>query len=160
MQNSQYPIPEGKSETCKRTTSAPSTLLFFSLLKYLLFISSDMPSIPLFAVILYTICKLLRYIQIHRYREVDFRMKRSNFIFSVLPTSAAGLCDGLGVTSSRGQESRSTIFIKRPMSNINQLKKLCAEKAVESIKSGMVVGLGTGSTAYYAGRRHNLCMFI
>ncbi|HET54300.1 MAG TPA: ribose 5-phosphate isomerase A, partial [Ignavibacteria bacterium] len=31
-----------------------------------------------------------------------------------------------------------------------ELKKQAAEKAVEQIKSGMVVGLGTGSTAYFA----------
>ena len=37
------------------------------------------------------------------------------------------------------------------MSAVNSLKKACAEKAVESVKSGMVVGLGTGSTAYFAG---------
>ncbi|WP_138751269.1 ribose-5-phosphate isomerase RpiA [Paenibacillus sinopodophylli] len=29
-------------------------------------------------------------------------------------------------------------------------KRIAAEKAVESIKDGMIVGLGTGSTAYYA----------
>ncbi|PKL83149.1 MAG: ribose 5-phosphate isomerase A [Ignavibacteriae bacterium HGW-Ignavibacteriae-3] len=34
--------------------------------------------------------------------------------------------------------------------DINQLKKLAAEKAVDEIKSGMVVGLGTGSTVQYA----------
>jgi ribose 5-phosphate isomerase len=37
------------------------------------------------------------------------------------------------------------------MNAVAQLKKLCAEKAVESVSSGMVVGLGTGSTAYFAG---------
>lgn len=30
------------------------------------------------------------------------------------------------------------------------LKRLAAEKAVEQVKSGMIVGLGTGSTAYWA----------
>ncbi len=34
--------------------------------------------------------------------------------------------------------------------DINQLKKLAAEKAVEEISSGMVVGLGTGSTVQFA----------
>lgn len=34
--------------------------------------------------------------------------------------------------------------------NINELKKQAAEKAVEQIKSGMVIGLGTGSTANFA----------
>lgn len=34
--------------------------------------------------------------------------------------------------------------------NSEQLKKLAAEKAVEEIKSGMIVGLGTGSTVHYA----------
>ena len=33
---------------------------------------------------------------------------------------------------------------------INQLKKLAAEKAVEEILSGMIVGLGTGSTVQFA----------
>ncbi len=33
---------------------------------------------------------------------------------------------------------------------IEQQKKIAAEKAVEQIKSGMVLGLGTGSTASYA----------
>lgn len=34
--------------------------------------------------------------------------------------------------------------------NSEQLKKLAAEKAVEEIKSGMILGLGTGSTVHYA----------
>ena len=34
--------------------------------------------------------------------------------------------------------------------NIDDLKRQAAEKAVEFVKSGMVVGLGTGSTAVYA----------
>ncbi len=34
--------------------------------------------------------------------------------------------------------------------DIEQLKKLAAEKAVEQVKSGMVLGLGTGSTTRYA----------
>ena len=34
--------------------------------------------------------------------------------------------------------------------DMNQLKKQAAEKAVEQIQSGMVVGLGTGSTAKFA----------
>ncbi|MBI5730878.1 MAG: ribose 5-phosphate isomerase A [Ignavibacteriales bacterium] len=34
--------------------------------------------------------------------------------------------------------------------NINELKKLAAEKAVEEISSGMIVGLGTGSTVQFA----------
>lgn len=33
---------------------------------------------------------------------------------------------------------------------INQLKKLAAEKAVEEISSGMIVGLGSGTTIQYA----------
>ncbi|MBK8944032.1 MAG: ribose-5-phosphate isomerase RpiA [Ignavibacteriae bacterium] len=33
---------------------------------------------------------------------------------------------------------------------IEQFKKLAAEKAVEEIQSGMVIGLGSGSTFYYA----------
>jgi len=34
--------------------------------------------------------------------------------------------------------------------NTENQKKIAAEKATESVKSGMVVGLGTGSTVYYA----------
>jgi ribose 5-phosphate isomerase A len=34
-----------------------------------------------------------------------------------------------------------------------ELKKLCAEKAVEQIKDGMTIGLGTGSTVEYALRK-------
>lgn len=37
--------------------------------------------------------------------------------------------------------------------NLEQYKKQAAEKAVESVVSGMVVGLGTGSTAVYATRK-------
>ncbi|MEI6222809.1 MAG: ribose-5-phosphate isomerase RpiA [bacterium] len=39
--------------------------------------------------------------------------------------------------------------MSKPLSQ-EELKKLAAEKAVESIKSGMLVGLGTGSTVKYA----------
>lgn len=35
----------------------------------------------------------------------------------------------------------------------DRLKKLAAEKAVESVENGMVVGLGTGSTAYFVVER-------
>ena len=31
-----------------------------------------------------------------------------------------------------------------------RLKELAAEKAVEEVRSGMILGLGTGSTIYYA----------
>ena len=34
--------------------------------------------------------------------------------------------------------------------NTENLKKIAAEKATENIESGMIVGLGTGSTVYYA----------
>ena len=34
--------------------------------------------------------------------------------------------------------------------NINEQKKLAAEKAVEEIESGMIIGLGTGSTVQFA----------
>ncbi len=36
------------------------------------------------------------------------------------------------------------------MNDKESLKKIAAEKAVESLKDGMIVGLGTGSTVYYA----------
>ena len=39
------------------------------------------------------------------------------------------------------------------MTDIETLKQQAAERAVESVRSGMVVGLGTGSTAVYAVRR-------
>lgn len=42
-----------------------------------------------------------------------------------------------------------TVTIEKMM-NINDLKKLAAEKAVEEIKDGMVIGLGTGSTFQFA----------
>lgn len=34
--------------------------------------------------------------------------------------------------------------------NMNELKKKAAVEAVKQVKSGNVVGLGTGSTAYFA----------
>lgn len=34
--------------------------------------------------------------------------------------------------------------------NIERLKQIAAEKATEDIREGMIVGLGTGSTVYYA----------
>ena len=36
------------------------------------------------------------------------------------------------------------------MMNTENLKKIAAEKATESVQSGMIIGLGTGSTVYYA----------
>lgn len=36
------------------------------------------------------------------------------------------------------------------MVDVNDLKKLAAERAVNFVESGMVIGLGTGSTAMYA----------
>jgi ribose 5-phosphate isomerase A len=39
------------------------------------------------------------------------------------------------------------------VTDLGELKRLAAERAVEHIQSGMVVGLGTGSTAAYAVRR-------
>jgi len=37
--------------------------------------------------------------------------------------------------------------------DVSRLKRLAAERAVDHIRGGMVVGLGTGSTVYYAIRR-------
>ena len=34
--------------------------------------------------------------------------------------------------------------------NTETQKKIAAEKAAEAVRSGMIVGLGTGSTVYYA----------
>ena len=45
-----------------------------------------------------------------------------------------------------GQFSGTLICIM----NTEDQKKIAAEKATENVKSGMVVGLGTGSTVYYA----------
>lgn len=39
------------------------------------------------------------------------------------------------------------------MNTVDELKKSAAEHAVNFIESGMIVGLGTGSTAYYAIKR-------
>ncbi len=39
------------------------------------------------------------------------------------------------------------------MNEQDKLKKIAAEKAVESVESGMVLGLGTGSTVYFALKR-------
>ena len=39
------------------------------------------------------------------------------------------------------------------MNELAELKRLAAEQAVEHIQSGMIVGLGTGSTAVFAVRR-------
>ena len=39
------------------------------------------------------------------------------------------------------------------MADSETLKRQAAERAVEQVRSGMVVGLGTGSTAVYAVRR-------
>jgi ribose 5-phosphate isomerase A len=39
------------------------------------------------------------------------------------------------------------------MADVEDLKRQAAERAVEYVRSGMVVGLGTGSTAVYAVRR-------
>lgn len=36
--------------------------------------------------------------------------------------------------------------------DLDQLKRVAAEKAVESVRSGMIIGLGTGSTAIHATR--------
>ncbi|ESQ32300.1 hypothetical protein EUTSA_v10004764mg [Eutrema salsugineum] len=52
-------------------------------------------------------------------------------------------------TSSRTSVSFSVKAQSVALSQ-DDLKKLAAEKAVESIKSGMVLGLGTGSTAAFA----------
>lgn len=39
---------------------------------------------------------------------------------------------------------------QKKVNDISDLKKRAAEKAVESVRSGMVIGLGTGSTAVFA----------
>ena len=41
-------------------------------------------------------------------------------------------------------------LILRKIMDINQLKKLAAERAVEEISSGMIIGLGSGSTVQFA----------
>lgn len=42
------------------------------------------------------------------------------------------------------------LALEKKLMNINELKKLAAEKAVEEISSEMVIGLGTGSTVQFA----------
>ena len=45
------------------------------------------------------------------------------------------------------------VTIKRPVYEQDELKQQAAWKAVEYVQSGMVVGLGTGSTAAFAVER-------
>ncbi|KAI3979436.1 hypothetical protein MKX01_001628 [Papaver californicum] len=47
----------------------------------------------------------------------------------------------------------STISSPEPVVTQDELKKIAAYKAVEYVESGMVLGLGTGSTAYHAVNR-------
>lgn len=58
---------------------------------------------------------------------------------------------GAGITENGVLENAKILGVY--FLNQESLKKLAAEKAVESIKSGMVVGLGTGSTAIYATKK-------
>ena len=55
--------------------------------------------------------------------------------------------------SSRFHGTKRFGVLMSATTNQELLKKQAAEKAVEYIKSGMVVGLGTGSTASYAVER-------
>ncbi|KAB2071510.1 hypothetical protein ES319_A08G227100v1 [Gossypium barbadense] len=50
---------------------------------------------------------------------------------------------------ARTQKSFSIRSQSAPVLSQDELKKLAADKAVESVKSGMVLGLGTGSTAAF-----------
>ncbi|KFK37893.1 hypothetical protein AALP_AA3G042800 [Arabis alpina] len=72
-----------------------------------------------------------------------------SFVSSSLRTSSLTLRTSSSPSSSRTSVSFS---IKSQSVALSQddLKKLAAEKAVEAIKPGMVLGLGTGSTAAFA----------
>jgi ribose 5-phosphate isomerase A len=54
-----------------------------------------------------------------------------------------------GVHSGKKKEN-STIIQDSAMTKTEEFKRMAAEAAVEAVKPGMVVGLGTGSTANYA----------
>ena len=54
------------------------------------------------------------------------------------------------LANKAGSRSRSSLFNVRAQMDQDELKKQAAWKAVEYVKSGMVVGLGTGSTAAFA----------
>lgn len=74
-----------------------------------------------------------------------------SFSFAIaLSSTASAFHSPLALFASR---SRSTILRSTAMSQ-DELKKLVGYKAVDDyVKSGMVVGLGTGSTAYFAVER-------
>ncbi|XP_021891263.1 probable ribose-5-phosphate isomerase 3, chloroplastic [Carica papaya] len=57
----------------------------------------------------------------------------------------------LNLRSSPPTQHYKALFIRAKVVPLSQddLKKLAADKAVESVKSGMVLGLGTGSTAAF-----------
>jgi ribose 5-phosphate isomerase A len=68
------------------------------------------------------------------------------------PTTIRPLSTGDSFVSHRSHHSVQT-FLKMALSQ-DELKKQVGYKAVDDyVKSGMVVGLGTGSTAYYAVER-------
>ena len=56
-----------------------------------------------------------------------------------------------GNSKKRGKSHKTSIFLEKVVAmDMNELKKQSAVEAVKQIKSGDVVGLGTGSTAYFA----------
>jgi ribose 5-phosphate isomerase A len=70
--------------------------------------------------------------------------------FSVSPLAAFS---SRAVSSSAGRAGVTSVRMNG-MSPTDQAKKLAGYKAVDDhVKSGMVVGLGTGSTAYFAVER-------
>lgn len=57
-------------------------------------------------------------------------------------------------TNARSNNNKSRSIAPRAMASQDELKKLVGYKSVDDhVKSGMVVGLGTGSTAYFAVER-------
>lgn len=64
-----------------------------------------------------------------------------------------GLAKGPSLHCFRQGSGRKMPICMSAAVNQEQLKKQAAEKAVEYVQSGMVVGLGTGSTASYAVQR-------
>ena len=78
----------------------------------------------------------------------------SNWSAAAAATSAAAAapaaCAARGAAGSRRGRGRGRAVAAMALSKQDELKMAAAAKAVESVRSGMVVGLGTGSTAAFA----------
>ena len=68
-----------------------------------------------------------------------------------VPPSGPGLGRGRGAARLADDRDARRVMTRPDAAD---LKRQAAERAVEAVQSGMVVGLGTGSTAVHAVRRH------